>query len=181
VAKDGIDVSDAEDVESSIQRELESMKSSTSSSLFKLVRLEIQCGRLINGLGWLLRIRIDNPDLHKAVSFVRTSDSIDPVSLVHSICKDAQSKPDQKKSRFIKRMTPMTLMRKTMSGGLEHVCKTVLRPHFHAGGPAKKVSEDEWSTKPFRTTQSKAWQLRLSVHRRTLCVLISREQQHLPG
>lgn len=119
------------------------MKSSTSSSLFKLVRLEIQCGRLIISLGWLLRIRIDNPDLHKAVSFVRTSDSIDPVSLVHSICKDAQSKPDKQKSRFIKRMTPMTLMRKTMSGGLEHVCQTVLRPHFHAGGSAKKVSEDE--------------------------------------
>jgi hypothetical protein len=89
-----------------------------------------------------LRIRIDHPDLHKAVSFVRTSDSIDPVSLVHSICKDAKAKPDQKKSRFIKRMTPMTLMGKIMSGGLEHVCQSVLRPHFHAGGPTKKVSEE---------------------------------------
>jgi hypothetical protein len=50
-AKDGTDVSDDEDVESSIQRELESMKPSASSSLFKLVRLDIQCGRSINGFG----------------------------------------------------------------------------------------------------------------------------------
>jgi hypothetical protein len=80
--------------------------------------------------------------LHTSVSFVKTGDGIDPVSLVHTICKDAHSKPDQKRSRFIKRMTPMTLMRKTMGGGLEHVCQSVLRPHFHAGGPAKKVSKD---------------------------------------
>jgi hypothetical protein len=43
------DVSDAEDVESSIQKELESMKSSASYSLLKLVKLDIQCGRLSHG------------------------------------------------------------------------------------------------------------------------------------
>jgi len=37
-------------------------------------------------------------------------------------------------------MTPMALMRKTMGGGLEHVCRSVLRPHFHAGGSAKKYA-----------------------------------------
>jgi tRNA acetyltransferase TAN1 len=78
---------------------------------------------------------------------VKTGDGIDPVSLVHTICKDAHSKSDQKRSRFIKRMTPMTLMRKTMGGGLEHVSQSVLRPHFHAGGPAKKVSK-EWGPLP---------------------------------
>ena len=96
-----------------------------------------------HGFGWPLHVQADHPDLDRAVSFVRTSDAVDPVSLVHSICKDAQSRPDEKKSRFIKRMTPMTLMRKTMGGGLEHVCQTVLRPHFHAGGAAKKVSRED--------------------------------------
>jgi hypothetical protein len=40
-------------------------------------------------------------------------------------------------------MTPMTLMRKTMGGGLDNVCQYVLRPHFHAGGPAIKVSKED--------------------------------------
>lgn len=92
---------------------------------------------------------IDPQDLHEPVSFVRTANSIDPVSLVHTICKDAQLRPDKKRSRFIKRMTPMTLMRKTMGGGLEHVCQSVLQPHFHAGGPAKKVSKVNRSRRGF--------------------------------
>lgn len=65
---------------------------------------------------------------------------MDPVSLVHTICKDAKANPDRQRSRYIKRMTPMTLMRKTLGGGLEQVCESVLKPHFHSGGPSKKVS-----------------------------------------
>jgi hypothetical protein len=42
--KEGIDISDTEDVESSIQKELESMKPSASSSTFTFVKLDIQCG-----------------------------------------------------------------------------------------------------------------------------------------
>ena len=42
--KEGTDISDTEDVESSIQKELEAMKPSASSSSFTFVRLDIQCG-----------------------------------------------------------------------------------------------------------------------------------------
>jgi hypothetical protein len=122
-----------------------------------------------------LHVQVDHPDLDRAVSFVRTSDTIDPVSLVHSICKDAQSRPHEKKSRFIKRMTPMTLMRKTMSGGLEHVCQTVLRPHFHAGGPAKKVSKED------RLDPGLSARLRQKAGRFRLIVLVSCRRKCSPG
>ena len=139
--KEGTDISDTEDVESSIQKELESMKPSASSSALTFIKLDIQCGWYSHDAHRPLRHRLDSPGLHTSVSFVKTGEGIDPVSLVHTICKDAHSKSDRKRSRFIKRMTPMTLMRKTMGGGLEHVCQLVLRPHFHAGGSAKKVSK----------------------------------------
>ena len=42
--KEGTDISDSEDVESSIQKELESMKPSASSSTLTFVKLDIQCG-----------------------------------------------------------------------------------------------------------------------------------------
>lgn len=74
------------------------------------------------------------------VSFVRLNQRTDPVDLVHKICSDAFSKRDQKRCRYIKRMTPMTLMRKTLSGGLEELCERVLPPHFHSGGPAKRFA-----------------------------------------
>jgi len=45
-----------------------------------------------------------------------------------------------KKSRWIKRLTPMTRMGKANEKGLEEVSKAVLEPHFHAEGvTAKKV------------------------------------------
>ena len=76
------------------------------------------------------------------VNFVKLPPRQDPVKLVYQICTDAQSRPDRKRSRYIKRMTPMTLMRKTMGDGegLQQVCKKVLAPHFHSGGPPKKYA-----------------------------------------
>ncbi len=47
---------------------------------------------------------------------------------------------NSKKSRWIKRLTPMTRMGKANEKGLEEVSKAVLEPHFHAEGvTAKKV------------------------------------------
>ena len=107
------------DVESSIQKELDSIKSSTAHAQAPLsfVKLDIPC-----------------------VTFVKTGPGIDPVSLVHAICKDAQSRPDLKRSRFIKRMTPVTMLRKILPDGLEQVCESVLKPHFHSGGSPKKFA-----------------------------------------
>jgi tRNA acetyltransferase TAN1 len=106
------------DIEASIAAELNSLKpksdTSYSSDPWTMITLDIPC-----------------------VSFVRLSQSpipIDPVALVHKICTDAASNPSQKRSRYIKRLTPMSLMRKSLGGGLESLCSTVLPSNF---GPAQ--------------------------------------------
>jgi hypothetical protein len=43
-------------------------------------------------------------------------------------------------------MTPVTEVRKTLSVDVEAFAREILRPHFHSGGPPKKVSDDDyWS------------------------------------
>jgi tRNA acetyltransferase TAN1 len=79
------------------------------------------------------------------VIFVRLEKSIDPVELVHRLCAEAQANPETKKSRYVKRMTPVTEVRKTLSVDLEAFAREILKPHFHSGGPPKKVSDDYWS------------------------------------
>lgn len=73
------------------------------------------------------------------MTFVRLDKSIDPVQLVHRLCTEAQAHSETKKSRWIKRMTPVTSIKKTLSVDLEAFAKEVLKPHFHSGGPPKKV------------------------------------------
>lgn len=77
------------------------------------------------------------------VIFVRLDKSIDPVELVHRLCAEAQTNPETKKSRYVKRMTPVTEIRKTLSVDLEAFAREILKPHFHSGGPPKKVSDDD--------------------------------------
>jgi len=74
------------------------------------------------------------------VSFVRLDCSLDAVSLVRRICMTAQASPHQKRTRYVKRMTPMTYMRKTLGGGLEQVCAQVLPLHFDSSDQTKKAS-----------------------------------------
>jgi len=65
------------------------------------------------------------------VSFVRLPPKLDPVSLVHGLCMDAShNDPSQPRSRYIKRLTPVSLIRKTLNNGIEALCDIVLRPHF---------------------------------------------------
>ena len=110
--------SPTDDIESDIRKELDSLRSpSAANPSIHWVKLDIPC-----------------------VSFVKTGPDLDPVTLVHSICKEASAKPDLRRSRYIKRMTPMTLMRKTLPDGLDKLCQTVLKPHFHAGGPSRKFA-----------------------------------------
>lgn len=73
---------------------------------------------------------------------MRLAKSIDPVDLVHDLCADAQAHPETKRCRWIKRMTPVTEVRKTLSVDLEAFAKEILKPHFHSGGPSTKVSSD---------------------------------------
>lgn len=59
--------------------------------------------------------------------------------MVHKLCADAQAYPEKKRGRWIQRMTPMTSVRKTLSVDFEAFAKEILKPHFHSGGPPKKV------------------------------------------
>jgi tRNA acetyltransferase TAN1 len=112
------------DIEASIAAELNSLKpksaTSTSSDPWTMITLDIPC-----------------------VSFIRLSQSptpIDPVALVHKICTEAASNSSQKRSRYIKRLTPISLIRKSLGGGLESLCSTVLPPHFGPSQPPWKFA-----------------------------------------
>jgi len=76
-------------------------------------------------------------DLFQVV-FFKTKAPIEPVSFVHRICSDGVQDSDRKRSRWTRRLTPMTMMGKATEKGLEEVTKAVLAPHFHAEGVTPK-------------------------------------------
>lgn len=116
--EDSDEDSDDGDIEAQIQRELAGLQPSKDKKRpFQGMQLEMPC-----------------------VTFVRLDKSIDPVSLVHRLCAEAQAHPDTKNSRWIKRMTPVSTLRKTLSVDLEAFAKEILKPHFHSGGPPKKYA-----------------------------------------
>jgi tRNA acetyltransferase TAN1 len=57
---------------------------------------------------------------------------VDPVPFVEQICRDAAADPARKRTRFAKRLTPVTLFGPATETGLDEVAKKVLAPHFHA-------------------------------------------------
>jgi hypothetical protein len=71
--------------------------------------------------------------------FFKVKPPVEPVALVHTICKDAAASAHRKQSRSVKRLTPITLVGKATESGLEEVAQQVLRPHFHEGVKGKKV------------------------------------------
>ncbi|KAJ2974902.1 hypothetical protein NUW58_g8509 [Xylaria curta] len=66
------------------------------------------------------------------VLFVRTRAPVDPLVLVREICKDAAVAKDRsmRRSRFINKLTPITLTGKATEKGLEDVARKVLPDHF---------------------------------------------------
>ena len=66
-----------------------------------------------------------------AVVFFKTIAPVDPVALVKRICEDAMNEPARKRTRFVKRLSPMTLMGRASEESLEKVAREVLAPHFH--------------------------------------------------
>lgn len=58
---------------------------------------------------------------------------------MHDICIDAYENPERKRTRFLQRMTPVHSIRKTLNVDLEVFAKDILAPHFHSGGPPRKV------------------------------------------
>ena len=98
------------DIEAEIQKEVQGIKSNVTKreASFLPVKMDIQC-----------------------VLFFKTRPPIEPVSFVHTICKDAAEGATQR-ARFVKRLTPMTMMGKATEDGLARVADAVLRPVFHA-------------------------------------------------
>ena len=63
---------------------------------------------------------------------LKTRPPIDPVELVHSICRDALQ-TGKKRTRFAKRLTPVTKIGKATEAGLTELATEVLAPYFHSG------------------------------------------------
>ncbi|OKL60602.1 hypothetical protein UA08_04043 [Talaromyces atroroseus] len=108
-----------DDIEAQIRKEVEGLKPKSSAPrLFqKITGTNIPC-----------------------MVFVRVDKSIDPVKLVHDLCVEARTNPHQRKSRWIRRMTPISQIRKTLSVDLYEFAKEVLQPHFHADDVSKKYA-----------------------------------------
>ncbi|KAI9834214.1 MAG: hypothetical protein M1819_003052 [Sarea resinae] len=102
------------DIEAEIKKEVEGMKRPRKEALFAHVKLDVQC-----------------------VVFFKTSKPVEPMSFVHAICQDAFSASRRKRGRWVKRLTPMTLMGRATEKGLEEVAEAVLAPHFHQGEARK--------------------------------------------
>ena len=110
---------DAEaDIEAEIKREVQVMKSRVTKkkALFQSVKMDVQC-----------------------VLFFKTRPPVEPVSFVHTICKDAAQGATQR-VRFVKRLSPMTMMGKATEDGLARVADVVLRPQFHVGEDGLKFA-----------------------------------------
>lgn len=73
--------------------------------------------------------------------FFKTRLPVEPVKFVHALCSEAMAAPSRVRSRFVRRLTPMTLVGKASEKGLEEVARQVLAPAFHQPNQvAKKVS-----------------------------------------
>ncbi|KAL9095534.1 MAG: hypothetical protein Q9165_002405 [Trypethelium subeluteriae] len=106
-----------ESIEDEISKELASIQKPSDAPLFHPVRVEMEC-----------------------VVFFKTRAPIEPVSLVHDICSDAASASVLKRTRFVKRLSPVTLTGKATMIDLERLSKEVLAPHFHQEGVSKKFA-----------------------------------------
>ncbi|EON65164.1 hypothetical protein W97_04401 [Coniosporium apollinis CBS 100218] len=99
---------EVDDIEAEIRREVEDIRKPTTAPLFSNIRLDGDC-----------------------IMFFKTRPPLEPVSFVRKICEDAASSSGRKQSRFVKRLTPMTLMGKATWESMDEVAQQVLAPHFH--------------------------------------------------
>lgn len=112
---------EGEDIEASIQRELTSMKPQDDDKerprdeVFTILRQSVDC-----------------------LLFVKTREPIEPVEFAHRICVDATAAADPKarRSRYLNRLTPITLVGRASDKGVQEVCEKVL-PRWFAMKRAK--------------------------------------------
>jgi hypothetical protein len=72
------------------------------------------------------------------VIFFKTRQPVEPVSFIQRICQDVVDGVEQKRCRFVKRLTPITAIDKATERGLDEVAKSVLAPHFHGPDQTEK-------------------------------------------
>lgn len=153
------------DIEADISKEVAGMKRPKSVLLFRPMKVDVQCGMLF---------MCPTPSLNisnKVVIFFKTQHPIQPVSLVHRICSDAFESSSTKRSRWVKRLTPMTMMGKATEKGLQEVCVTVLQPSFHIEGtPSRKVCALPLPG-PIHTRQRNRCRKRVDRLHETICCL----------
>lgn len=113
----GNDDSDEEvgDIEAEIKKEVSEIRKPSADPLFTSVKLDTQC-----------------------LLFFKTRQPVEPVSFVHKICQDVADGVEQKRCRFVKRLTPITAIDKATENGLENVAQQVLAPHFHGDDKGQK-------------------------------------------
>ncbi|KAL2752188.1 hypothetical protein ACRALDRAFT_1095430 [Sodiomyces alcalophilus JCM 7366] len=105
-----------QDIEASIEKELDGFKAGgpkKDNRVFKAIRADIDC-----------------------VFFMKTREPIDPVTFCREICEDAESCPSlrERKTRYINRLTPVSVLDKATENGVERVARKVLAPWFELQG-----------------------------------------------
>lgn len=116
---------EAEDIETSIQKELDAMKESRKPKerrVFSPVAVGIEC-----------------------VFFMKTMKTVDPYQLVLRICRDAQEcpSPRDRKCKYINRLTPVMDTEKATEKGIQRVARKVLPSFFSLNEEEKEEEEDE--------------------------------------
>lgn len=110
--------------------------------------------------GSVARSTLAQPAHVVIVVFFKTVVPVEPVSLVKKICDDAMKEPLRKRTRFVKRLSPMTLMGRASEEGLEKVTRGVLAPHFHQQPfQPKKVSDSHVISQRFCVLLRARWRL----------------------
>ncbi|GAP89843.1 putative THUMP domain-containing protein [Rosellinia necatrix] len=145
-AKDGAGEEEAgaeenEDIETAIEKELAAMREPTvtgkgigkgegggkpkdAAAPFDLLKMNVDC-----------------------VLFMRTRAPVDPLALVREISRDAAAAVDRSvwRSRFINKLTPITLTGKATEKGLEEVANKVLAAHFRLGEDGGEGEDEAFS------------------------------------
>ncbi|KAL7892850.1 hypothetical protein HDV64DRAFT_263551 [Trichoderma sp. TUCIM 5745] len=119
---------ETEDIEASIQKELDAMKESRKPKerrVFSPVAVAIEC-----------------------VFFMKTMKPVDPYQLVLQICRDAQACPSPKdrKCKYINRLTPVMDTDKATEKGIQRVVRKVLSSFFSLNEEEKEGEDEEKST-----------------------------------
>lgn len=119
---------ETEDIEVSIQKELDAMKESRKPKerrVFSPVAVAIEC-----------------------VFFMKTMKPVDPYQLVLQMCRDAQACPSPKdrKCKYINRLTPVMDTDKATEKGIQRVARKVLSSFFSLNEEEKEEEDEEKST-----------------------------------